>query len=83
MVGNAFFMNVTKIIKHFTNKSFSVLKNAKNSIFEHTKTFFWQNVLLFLCHIHFFIDETHMLSLKVFVNCKIFKYWIKKHFFQY
>ena len=41
-----------KIIKHLAKKSFTVFKNAKNSRFEHTKTFFWQNVLLFFFNIH-------------------------------
>ena len=41
-----------KIIKHFAKKSFSVFKGAIFGIFEHTKTFFWQNVLLFFDRIH-------------------------------
>ena len=40
-----------KIIKHFADKSFSVFKNAKNSIFEHTKTFFGKMFNYFMSHL--------------------------------
>ena len=29
--------------------------------------------------LNFLYEKTHMLSKKVFVNCKIFQYWIKKN----
>jgi len=41
-------MNAIKKIKHFAKKSFSVLKNAKNSIFEHTNIFFGKMFYYFL-----------------------------------
>ena len=41
-----------KIIKYIANQSFSVFKGAIFGIFEHTKTFFWQNGLIFYCHNH-------------------------------
>ena len=53
MVAKAFFMNVRKKNKTFCQKkSFRVFKGAFFGIFEHPKTFFWQNVFLFFCHIH-------------------------------
>ena len=63
-----------------------MFKGAIFGIFEHPKTFFWQNVLLFFCPIHekcFFnhfliLNKTHMLSTTVFKNFKLFKYWIEE-----
>ena len=77
-------------IQYFAHKkSFSVFKKAKNSIFQQTKTcfgkFFCHNNEKCFCN-HFLIflkDKMHMLSAKVFVNCKIFKYWIEKTYFFY
>ena len=52
MVAKAFFINIKKKYNIWTKKSFSEFKGAIFGIFEHTKTFFWQNVLLFWGHIH-------------------------------
>ena len=50
LVYTEFFMNVTKQIKHFAKNSFSVFKQVKIALW--TLYLFWQNVLLFFCHIH-------------------------------
>ena len=50
-----FFMNVTKNNKRFFQTSFSGFKNAKKSTFEHTETFFLQNLLLFFCFCNHFL----------------------------
>ena len=51
MIAKAFFMNVRENNKTFC-QIFRVLKDAIFGIFEHPKTFFWQNVFLFFCPIH-------------------------------
>ena len=41
-------MTVEKILKKFAEKSFSVFEGLKGGPFEHTKTFFRQNVFHFI-----------------------------------
>ena len=73
--------------KKLPKKMFFVFKGAIIGIFQHSKTFIQQNVLLFCCYIHekcfwtvrwFLILKNNMLSREVCQNCKAFKYGLKK-----
>ena len=44
LIENEVFMNVEKVIKHFSEILFSVLGGIQLGVSKHTKTFDWQNV---------------------------------------
>ena len=79
-----------KIIKEkLPTKNLMHQKMPKNCTFKQNKIFwqdfhfFWLHLLKILLNpfVVFLKDKMHMLSIKVCLNCKVFKYWMKKTFF--
>ena len=64
---------LTKNLKHFAEKSFSVFKGLKGGPFEHTKTFFSQNVVHLLPIQDFFHKNMHVIKKKKIFDRKVFK----------
>ena len=86
MIENTFFMYLDKIkIKHLAEKSFSVPNGPPPNTIEHTKTFFWPNVLLFFllitCKMYFlsFQDLFNTIQLDLINMCVTRKFFLAEN----